>query len=32
MASENIKESIQISAKQSLDLYVWKGHKPCFDE
>jgi hypothetical protein len=32
MISDNIKESIQISAKQSLGLYEWKEHKPCFDE
>ena len=29
MASENIKEITQISAKPSLGLYEWKEHKPC---
>jgi hypothetical protein len=31
-ACENIKESIKISAKESLGLYERKQHKPCFDE
>jgi hypothetical protein len=25
---ENITETFQISAKESLDLYEWKQHKP----
>ena len=32
MASENIKESIQTSAKQSHGHYKWKEHKSRFDE
>jgi hypothetical protein len=31
-AWENIKESIKISAKDSLGLYKQKQHKPWFDE
>jgi hypothetical protein len=31
-ASEIIKESIQISAKESLGLCEEKENKPCFDE
>jgi hypothetical protein len=31
-AWENIKESITISAKESLGLYERKQHKPWFDE
>jgi len=29
---ENIKENIKTSAKESLDLYELKQHKPWFDE
>ena len=29
---ENIKENIQTSAKESLDLHELKQNKPCFDE
>jgi len=31
-AWQNIKENIQISAKESLGLYEWKQHKPWFDD
>jgi hypothetical protein len=31
-ASENIKENIKTSAKESLGLHELKQHKPCFDE
>jgi len=31
-AWENIKEKIKISAKESLDLYEMKSHKPWIDE
>jgi hypothetical protein len=31
-AWKNIKQSIKISAKESLGLYEWKLHKPWFDE
>ena len=31
-ASENIKENIKTSAKDSLGLHELKQHKPCFDE
>jgi predicted nuclease with TOPRIM domain len=31
-AWENIKENIKIIAKETLDLYKRKQHKPCFDE
>jgi len=30
--SENIKENIKTSAKDSLGMYELKQHKPCFDE
>jgi hypothetical protein len=29
---ENIKGNINSSAKESLDLYEWKQHKPCFND
>ena len=31
-AWENLKETIEISAKESVGLYEWKQHKPWFDE
>ena len=31
-AWENMKENIKTSAKESLDLYELKQHKPWFDE
>jgi len=31
-AWENIKDTLKISAKESVGLYEWKQHKPWFDE
>jgi hypothetical protein len=30
-AWENMKQNIQISAQEGLDLHEWKQHKPWFD-